>query len=38
MEIMIFFVSKTKKMIVELEIETPKNVWLDELVRLRSKP
>ena len=32
-----YLVTKTKKMTVKFEIEAPKNIWIDEFVRLRSK-
>ena len=31
------FSNKNKKVIGKFEIETPKNIWIDEFVRLRSK-
>ena len=37
MKIMNYSVLKIKKVIGKLEIETPKNIWIDEFIRLRSK-
>ena len=31
------FSIKNKKVIGKIKIETPKNIWIDEFVRLRSK-
>ena len=32
-----YLVTKTKKVIGKFKIETPKNIWIDEFVCLRSK-
>ena len=32
-----FFSNKNKKVIGKFKIETPKNIWIDEFVRVRSK-
>ena len=32
-----FFSNKTKKVIGKFKIETPKNIWIDEFICLRSK-
>ena len=37
MKIMNYLVKNTKKVIGKYKIETPKNVWIDEFVCLRSK-
>ena len=36
-KIMNYSVTKTKKYVVNFKIETPKNIWVDEFVCLRSK-
>ena len=36
-KIMNYSVMKTKKCVVNFKIETPKNIWIDEFVCLRSK-
>ena len=33
----VLFSNKNKKVVNKFKIETPKNIWIDELVALRSK-